>query len=125
VVPSSAAYQSTVEPEEQRRRDPDAGLDREPTEDPERDGHVDRPDQRRDELCVGGQAPDGHERHQHDRRQRREWQEGVAGRLAVRSGRQDHVLEEVVAAPVRAVVDGVADRGPPSRKASACHTKWL
>ena len=57
------------------------------------------------------QAPDRDERHEHDGGQRREREQRVAGRLAVRPDRQEDVLEEVVAVDPGLVGDRVADRG--------------
>ena len=123
VVPSCAAYQKTVPKPKKivvaRRTAPrDRQRARAPTTRAPRRA---APSTDRDGADVGRQAPHRDERQEHDRRQRRERQERPVGRPVELAERVD-VLHPVVA-PGPDTGQSMATR--PSRKASACHTKWL
>ena len=61
------------EAEEDRRRDADPRPDRQPAEHPPGEPDVDRAEDGEDELAVGIEPPDRDERHEHDRRQGRDY----------------------------------------------------
>ena len=58
--------------------------------------HVEAADQRGDELGIGVEPPQGHERQQEHRGQRWERDQGPARRLSVRVRERQHVQEEVI-----------------------------
>ena len=117
VVPSCAAYQSTVpKPKKIVVASADPARIAQPAEHPPGEPDVERAEHDRDGPDVGREPPDRDERQEHDRGQRRERQERarrrwVAGQLA----QGIDVLDPVVAQ--RKAADGrPASRSPPRRR---------
>ena len=110
VVPSCAAYQSTVpKARKSGRGEADPAPDRQAPEHPPGDPDVDGGDDREDELAVGVVTPGGDERQQQDGRQR--WKRDVAARHAVVGRDLPDVVEEGVAGRVGGGLDRIPDRG--------------